>query len=384
MGVGIPSGHVFRVERARGPVWYAKYRLSDGRQVQKKLGPAWSERGRPPAGYFTKRLAEDWLRDVLHEARHGTLAGQVRTGASFADAAAEWLRYVEVDRERKPSTVAGYRVLVRSQLMPAFGPMALEQITPALIEQWLSGLNGAASSRSKALVLLHGILNRARKVWGLQVNAAAEVEKPALRRSGDIQVFSPEEVWSLVRAAGSDQDAAIYLTAAFTGLRLGELLALRWRDVDFAGSVIRVRASFAAGALTTPKSGKVRAVPLAPDVAGALARLGGRVDWVGEDDLVFCGETGSYLDGSALRRRYKLALSVAGLRQLRFHDLRHTFGTRMIAKADIRRVQEWMGHADIQTTMRYLHYAPREEDARLVAEAFALEARVDEPARTVR
>ena len=63
----------------------------------------------------------------------------------------------------------------------------------------------------------------------------------------------------------------------------------------------------------------------------------------------------------------------AGLRPLRFHDLRHTFGTRMIAKADIRRVQEWMGHADIQTTMRYLHYAPRAEDARLVEEAFALE-----------
>ncbi len=64
--------------------------------------------------------------------------------------------------------------------------------------------------------------------------------------------------------------------------------------------------------------------------------------------------------------------SRASLRDLRFHDLRHTFGTRMIAKADVRRVQEWMGHADIQTTMKYLHYAPRAEDARLVAEAFAV------------
>lgn len=64
----------------------------------------------------------------------------------------------------------------------------------------------------------------------------------------------------------------------------------------------------------------------------------------------------------------------AGLRPLRFHDLRHTFGTRMIAKADIRRVQEWMGHADVQTTMKYLHYVPREGDAALVAEAFAVGA----------
>jgi integrase len=372
MAVTTPSGHVFRIERKRGPVWYAKYRLPDGRQVQKKLGPAWSERGRPPAGYFTKRLAEEWLRETLHEARRGTLAGQVRTGATFADAAAEWLRYVELDRQRKPSTVAGYKVLVRSQLLPAFGSMALGDVTMERIEQWLSSLGGAASSRTKALVLLHGILKRARKVWGLQANAAAEVEKPTLARSGDIQVFSPEEVWSLVRAAASQQDAAIYLTAAFTGLRLGELLALRWRDVDFAGAVIRVRASYAAGVRTTPKSGKVRAVPMAPDVATALAQLGQRQDWVGEDDLVFSGVAGGYLDGSALRRRYKAALAAADLRPLRFHDLRHTFGTRMIAKADIRRVQEWMGHADIQTTMRYLHYAPRSEDAALVAEAFAL------------
>jgi integrase len=92
----------------------------------------------------------------------------------------------------------------------------------------------------------------------------------------------------------------------------------------------------------------------------------------GDDDLVFAGEAGGYLDGSALRRRCKTALAAAGLRSLRFHDLRHTFGTRMIAKADIRRVQEWMGHADIQTTMRYLHYAPRDEDAELVAEALRL------------
>lgn len=118
-------------------------------------------------------------------------------------------------------------------------------------------------------------------------------------------------------------------------------------------------------------------MPLAQDVASALARLGDREHWTGDDDLVFAGEAGSYLDGSALRRRYKVALAAAGLRPLRFHDLRHTFGTRMIAKADIRRVQEWMGHADIQTTMKYLHYAPHEEDARLVAEAFALPPVID-------
>lgn len=367
------SGHVFRVERKRGPAWYAKYRLPDGRQVQRKVGPAWSERGRPAAGYFTKRTAEDWLRDVLDQARRGTLPGLVRTGATVSDAAAEYLRYIEHDRMRKPSTVQGYRWIVDARVIPELGDVRLEDVTPEQVEAWLAAMSGKPSTRRKALVLLHGIFQRARKVYGLPTNPAADIEKPPLQRSGDIDVFSPEEVWALVRAASSEQDSSIFLTAAFTGLRLGELIALHWRDVDFVGSVLRVRASYAGGALTAPKSGKVRSVPLAPDVAKALARLAKREWFIGEDDLVFPGEVGDFLDGSALRRRYKDALKRAGLRNLRFHDLRHTFGTRMIAKADIRRVQEWMGHADIQTTMRYLHYAPREEDAQLVAEAFAVE-----------
>jgi integrase len=112
---------------------------------------------------------------------------------------------------------------------------------------------------------------------------------------------------------------------------------------------------------------------MAPDVASALAKLSAREHWTGDDDLVFASETGQYLSDSALRIRYKTALRRANLRTLRFHDLRHTFGTRMIAKADVRRVQEWMGHSDIQTTMKYLHYAPHADDARLVAAAFAIE-----------
>src|SRR5271169_1769048 len=367
------SGHVFRVERKRGPVWYAKYRLPDGRQVQRKLGPAWAGRGRPAGGYLTRRLAQELLEDTLAQARKGTLPGLVRTETTVREAAAEYLRYIEHDRERKPSTVKGYRWLINAQILPSLGELLIEDVTTEQVEAWLASLGGRASSRRKTVVLLHGIFKRARKLHKLPVNPVADVEKPSQPRGGEIEVLGPEEVWALVRHAASEQDAAIFLTAAFTGLRMGELLALRWRDVDFAGFALRVRASYYAGALTSPKSGKVRSVPLAPEVAKALARLSQREMFTGEDDLVFVGDFGSFLDGSAMRRRYKAALARAGLRQLRFHDLRHTFGTRMIAKADIRRVQEWMGHADIQTTMRYLHYAPREEDARLVAEAFALE-----------
>jgi hypothetical protein len=82
-------------------------------------------RGRPPNGYFTKRLAEDWLRDTLDTARRGTLAGAIRTGATFADAAAGWLRYVERDRDVKPSTLTDYKSVVASRLLPAFGALGL-------------------------------------------------------------------------------------------------------------------------------------------------------------------------------------------------------------------------------------------------------------------
>ncbi len=310
------SGHVFRVVRSRGPVWYAKYRLPSGRQVQKKLGPAWTGRGRPAAGYFTKRTAEDWLRGVLDEARRGTLAGMVQTGA--------------VGRGR------GVAALLRAR----------------------AGVQAVDDDR-------------------LPAHVGADHARPGRRgdRGRDAGAArSPEEVWALVRAAGSAQDGALFLTGAFTGLRMGELLALQWGDVDFAGDAIRVRRSYNAhGGVGTPKSGKVRSVPMVPDVASALARLAEREGLVGEEHLVFPGELGLFQNASALRDRYKTALARAGLRPLRFRDLRHTFGTLAVRRAEVPAVQAWMGHADIQTTMRYVHHRDRGGEARLLAEAFAVD-----------
>jgi integrase len=365
------SGHVFRAYRKAGPVWYAKYRLPDGRQVQRKVGPAWTQRGRPAAGYFTRHTAEAWLRDILVQARAGTLPEMVRTGVTFADAASEWLRYVAEDRGCKPTTLRDYCTSLRGHLLPAFGDLPLEKVTSAAIERWRSSLRCSPRTKNKLLTILNGVFRRARKVFGLVANPVADIERLREAPPVELEVFSPEEVFALVRAAASEQDAALFVAAAFTGLRRGELIALRWRDVDFAGAVIRVHGSYAAGVLTTPKSGRARSVPLAAEVARRLARLAQRRYWTGRDDLVFPGEAGGYLDGSALRRRYVAAVDRAGLRRLRFHDLRHTFGTRTIAKADILRVKAWMGHADVQATMRYLHYVPRHSDAALIDAAFA-------------
>jgi hypothetical protein len=96
----LATGHVFRREGARGPVWYAKYRLPDGRQQQKRIGSAWTQRGRPADGYFTKRGAEAYLRDLLDRANRGELGGMVRTGATFDDAAERYLEWLREDRAR--------------------------------------------------------------------------------------------------------------------------------------------------------------------------------------------------------------------------------------------------------------------------------------------
>ena len=320
--------------------------MPDGTQVKCKIGPAWAGRGRPADGHFTKRLAEDWLHDRLEEVRResasalaapGPASRTASTGLTFAEAAAEYLRFAEQDRGCKPSTVRGYLNAIKVHLLPVFGEMKLENIHGSEIERWRAGMSSVRQQRelsnktkNNLLVLMHAIFRRAVAPLGLPANPVASVDRFRVRSSGDIQVFSPEEVWALVRAAGSESDAAIFLTAAFTGLRRGEILGLRWRDVDFAGSTIRVRASYAAGKLTTPKSGKVRAVPMA-EVASALAKLGDRERYTGDDDFVFPGEAGLPLDGDALSSRYRDALARAGLRPLRFHEY-----------ADVRVMPMWL------------------------------------------
>jgi len=367
------SGHVYRAERARGPVWYAKYRLPDGRQVQKKLGPAWTARGRPATGFLTKRTAEAWLDETLASARRGELAGMVRTGTTFAEAAEEFLRYAEHERACKPTTVTDYRNMSRV-LGRTFGDELIEDITTESIERWKADFtrDHRISNRTlqKYLVTLHGIFKRATRVYRLPRNPVTNVERPRLPRRAGIDVFSREEVMALVRAASSERDAALYLTAAFTGLRLGELLALRWGDVDFDADTIRVERNYTAGREGTPKSGRGRAVPMMEEVARVLARLGQRERFTGARELVFCDEIGRHLVYKSLSDRYKSALDRAELRRLRFHDLRHTFGTHAIRHADPREVMEWMGHADLATTQKYLAYKPRGDAARRLSAAF--------------
>jgi integrase len=256
---------------------------------------------------------------------------------TFEQAAPEWLRWGEHERGWKRSTLVDRRSLLKCHLLPE-------------------------------LAILHGIMERARKAYDLPRNPVADVDRIRITYdAARFDFYSPEEVYALARAAASEQDAALFLTAAFSGLRRGELVALRWRDVDFDKRSIRVEGSFSHGAVTTTKGGRARAVPLVAEVAQALARLGQRGHATGPDDPVFPGEVAGHLDASALRRRFVGARDAAGLR---FHDLRHTCGSLAINRASIVQVQAWMGHADAKTTMRYLHHKSQEDEAELLADAF--------------
>jgi integrase len=125
---------------------------------------------------------------------------------------------------------------------------------------------------------------------------------------------------------------------------------------------------------STPKSGSARTVAMVDNVARELGQLGDREKFIGLSDLVFCGPAAGRLDSNKVRKRYREALAKAGLPTMRFHELRHTFGTLAIQRASILQVQNWLGHADIKTTQIYLRYRSQEEDAALLSEIFALEA----------
>lgn len=371
------SGSVFLRRLAKGDVWYARVRVGT-KDTKKRIGPAWPKRSACPPGYFTKATAERWLRDYLSDVGRGLRIEQHATGATWEDACREWLRWTEHDRKRKPSTVRDYKLTIEANLIPDLGAdRKLEAIRTEHVESYRDRLlaEGKLSPRTinKRLTIVHGVMNRAMKVWKLRANPAAGIEKVPERRSGDFDVLRADEIRQLVAAAATEQDAALYTTAAGSGLRFGELAALCWKDIDWQRDLIHVRQALSRTTIGPPKSGKVRSVPLTPGVAQVLARLGQRDLWTDECDFVFVSPTGSYIDHSGTVRTYKKALKAAGLPPIRFHDLRHSFGTIAVEAFSLSDVKAMMGHADVATTMKYLHYVERPDEARLVAEAFALD-----------
>lgn len=367
MSTNYLSGNVYLRKLARRDMWYARVRVG-AKETRRRIGPAWKKRTACPPGYFTKQSAERWLRDYLREVERGERVEQQATGATWEDACREWLRWTEHDRRRKRSTVRDYQLTIEANLIGDLGAdRKLETIQPKHLDAYRDALlaEGRLSARTinKRLTIIHGVFGRAVKVWDLWANPAAGIEKVPERRSGDLDVLRLDEVRQLVATAEREQDATLYLTAAFTGMRFGELAALRWSDVDWQRDLIHVRRALACGLIEEPKSGKVRSVPMVPEVAQALAKHGQRQLWTGDDDFVFVSPTGGYIDYSATVKTYKRALRKAGLRQIKFHGLRHFYGTVAVQAFPLSDVKAWMGHAAIETTMRYVHHVPKTDAA---------------------
>jgi integrase len=155
------------------------------------------------------------------------------------------------------------------------------------------------------------------------------------------------------------------------------LLGLRRRDVDWASQRIRVRNTFVRGEHSTDGKSDLstrRSVPMDDRLAGELDRWSQCTEYRGDGDLVFAHpQTGSPLDRSKVTKRFKATCRAAGVREVKFHDLRHTFATRLAASGQpLRTIQEFLGHADSKTTQIYVHYAPSEREVQMVNEAFAI------------
>jgi integrase len=367
------SGSLFvRTDAGGGEAWYGKW-YSNGRRVKRKIGP---KRRRGSSAGLTRAQAERELQRRVESER-----AVIRSDLTIESAGRLYLEHLEHVMERKPSTLGDYRSILRAHAVPFFGERRLNGIEAEHLRGYISAKKRAGLTTktiTNQLIFLHGLFGFAVKRGWLASNPVAGVDRPrAPEADPDIHYLELEEVESLLRAVATDYlgstERALYLTAAMAGLRQGELLALRWRDIDWQARRIRVRRNYTRQIFGTPKSRRgSRSVPMIDRVASELERHFGASAYQGDDDLVFCHpHTGQPYDASKLRKRFKQALFRARLRSIRFHDLRHTFGTHCAsAGAPMLALQEWMGHRDIKTTQIYADYAPRPYEAQLLEDAF--------------
>jgi integrase len=238
-------------------------------------------------------------------------------------------------RGRKRSTLQGYDSFLRIHLIPYFGERTIDRIGPRDVEAFMAFCtrNGqSVKSLLNYVGLLHGIFEFALRRGWVRANPCKLVDKPRDEEvDPDIRFLDQAELDALIAAVPDDHlgpvERAMYLTAAMTGMRQGELLALRWMDIDWPARRIRVRRSFVRGEFGTPKSKRSsRSVPLADVLGGEMDRLFKASAYDADEDLVFAHpHTGNPMDRSRLLKRYKAALQLAGVKPARFPT---TCGTR--------------------------------------------------------
>ncbi len=280
----------------------------------------------------------------------------------------------------RESTYSRDKYLVTNHVKPSIGRVKLKNVT-ALHLQGLyrdrldSGLSG--STVQKIHHVLHKALGQAVR-WSLIPRNAADDVKAPTPSTKEMHPLSAHEARKLLEAARGDRLEALYVLAIHTGMRRGELLGLKWKDVDLDNSTVRVRRTLTRGENgrgwivgANTKSGKGRRVRLTPRAVEALKshrakqaeeklKAGGLYS---DQGLVFAGESGGFINPSNLRQRsYTPLLERAGLgdQQITFHDLRHTCASLLFQKnIHPKFVQELLGHASVAITLdTYSHMLP--------------------------
>ncbi len=321
----------------------------------------------------TRAGAEEALRIVTNLAREGKpwRAGDLRrveaptkkseTVANFSE---KFLELSEADSKYSAFTTT--RSAMRYHILPALGSVPLRSVTFAVLEDFklaLAKKTGRRTGKPLAPKTVNNVLDVVLRMLrhahrrGL-IDAVPELPLLKLEHQ-DFDFLDFEEAPRLVAAASGEWRTMI-LVAWKTGLRQGELLGLRWEDVDLVAGVLRVRQALVRERITTPKNRKPREVGLSAEVKDALKahrHLRG--------DLVFSQQDGTPWTNNKAWRPLESACKRAGLRRIGWHVLRHTFASHLVMRGvSLKTVQELLGHASIQMTMRYAHLMP---DAKLSA-----------------
>jgi integrase len=312
------------------------------------------------------------LTGALHARESGTLTdARGQTLGQFLDI---WLAEI-VKPSVRTWTYRGYEVHVRLHIKPVLGHIALDRVEPAHVQALLNRKLKEGLS-SKSVRYIRGTLRTALQQavrWGyLARNAAALVDGPRIERY-EIKPFDGTEARRLLDALEGDRLRALYSVALTMGLRQGEALGLRWQDVDLAIGYLhvqkqlqRIDGKFGLVDLKTSRSRRTLVMP-----ATIVAQLNEHQRRQAEElkakdhrpnglDLVFTRPDGGPLDGTVVTHQFHRLLDRAGLQQRRFHDLRHSCATLLLAQGvSPRVVMEILGHSQIALTMNtYTHVLP--------------------------
>jgi integrase len=277
----------------------------------------------------------------------------------------EWLKtYANV--HCKPSTAEGYQQICEKHLFPAIGERLLHDVNRAhikrLVAEWLT-----AGLRKRTI---HNILTPLKEAYHHAIDEQLVTMNPAAklgrivssRESGSAHIspLSAEEVRILLRQAKTTAPLLypLFLCAVRTGMRKGELLGLQWGDIDFHGQFIEVRRAVVRRQVTSTKTHKIRRVDLSPQLAQVLRdvketrELDAKLHEQPMPEWVFLTPHGGRMTIEVLRKGFEACLDAAGLRRVRFHDLRHTFASLLIQQqANPKYIQEQLGHGSISITL---------------------------------